>query len=172
MVAGYLGCWPGCWLHGRRQGRAAGPSFAFRVPPFFPRLLRHIPLPYPSSPSPRPAGRRLAHARPRQRRTHRAPTRQRNAWRTPFFCNPIVHCTLVNRARALSRGSIQPRYKKSIQLSVGCSFFSEKINFRSRFSFPFELRRECFRVNFFHSRRRSNGITVASLRLYRLFHDS
>lgn len=73
VVAGYLGCWPGCWLHGRRQGRAAGPSFAFRVPPFFPRLLRHIPPPRPST---RPgAGRRLAHARPRQRRTHRAPTR-------------------------------------------------------------------------------------------------
>lgn len=45
VVAGYLGCWPGCWLHGRRQGRAAGPSFAFRVPPFFSRLLRHIPRP-------------------------------------------------------------------------------------------------------------------------------
>ena len=43
VVAGYLGCWPGCWLHGRRQGRAGGPSFAFRVPPFFSRLLRHIP---------------------------------------------------------------------------------------------------------------------------------
>lgn len=45
VVAGYLDCWLGCWLHGRRQGRAGGPSFAFRVPPFFSRLLRHIPSP-------------------------------------------------------------------------------------------------------------------------------
>lgn len=164
-MAGLLVAWA-------EAGSCSRPLIRFPGATLLSKAAAAYPPPFPSSPSPRPAGRRLAHARPRQRRTHRAPTRQRNAWRTPFFCNPIVHCTLVNRARVLSRGSIQPRYKKSIQLSVGCFFFSEKINFRSRFSFPFELRRECFRVNFFHSRRRSNGITVASLRLYRLFHDS
>lgn len=35
LVATYLGSWPGCSWHGRRQDCTGGPPFAFRVPPFF-----------------------------------------------------------------------------------------------------------------------------------------
>lgn len=35
LVATYLGSWPGCSWHGRRQDCTSGPPFAFRVPPFF-----------------------------------------------------------------------------------------------------------------------------------------
>lgn len=164
-MAGLLVAWAEAGSCSRPLIRFPGATLLSKAAAAYPPPLPILALPTPRRPQARACA---TTATPHASRSNE----QRNAWRTPFFCNPIVHCTLVNRARALSRGSIQPRYKKSIQLSVGCSFFSEKINFRSRFSFPFELRRECFRVNFFHSRRRSNGITVASLRLYRLFHDS
>lgn len=164
-MAGLLVAWAEAGSCSRPLIRFPGATLLSKAAAAYPPPLPILALPTPRRPQARACA---TTATPHASRSNETAQRLEN----PFFCNPIVHCTLVNRARALSRGSIQPRYKKSIQLSVECSFFSEKINFRSRFSFPFELRRECFRVNFFHSRRRSNGITVASLRLYRLFHDS
>lgn len=128
-------------------------------------------LPILALPTPRrPQARACATtATPHASRSNETAQRLEN----PFFLQP--NCPL--HARKSCTSSLAWLDTASLQeidptLVIGCSFFSEKINFRSRFSFPFELLRECFRVNFFHSRRRSNGITVASLRLYRLFHDS
>lgn len=42
LVATYLGSWPGCSRHGRRQNYTGGPPFAFRVPPFFGAAVRYL----------------------------------------------------------------------------------------------------------------------------------